>query len=122
LDELREAIRNFLMELKEIIVNRGLDVIPRRENIDALAELGLTRKNRVDEILTLSVEDYCAGPEPDKDRPGEIWIFGKQIGVVSVYIKLKIAHIGEVKIAKCLSFHAAKYPLCFPCKDKEKGE
>ena len=85
MDELREAIRNFLMELKEIIVNRGLDVIPRRENIDALAELGLTRKNRVDEILTLSVEDYCAGPEPDKDRPGEIWIFGKQIGVVSVY-------------------------------------
>jgi len=72
LDELREAIRNFLMELKEIIVNRGLDVIPRRENIDALAELGLTRKNRVDEILTLSVEDYCAGPEPDKDRLGEI--------------------------------------------------
>ncbi len=121
MDELRDAVRKFLMELKEIIVKRGLDVIPRRENIDALAELGLTRKNRVDEIFTLSVEDYCAGPEPDKDRPGDLWIFGKQIGVGSVYIKLKIARIGEVKIAKCLSFHVAKYPLCFPCKEKERG-
>jgi len=110
------------MELKKIVVNRGLDVIPRRENIDALAELGLTRINRVDEILTLSAEDYCSGPEPDNDRPGDLWIFGKQIGDQTVYIKLKIAQVGEEKIAKCLSFHTAKFPLCFPCREKERGE
>ena len=121
-DLIRGRIREFLMEFKEIVVHRGLDVIPRRENIDALAELGLTRKNRVDEILALSVDDYCSGPEPDNDRPGDLWIFGKQVGSVSIYIKLKIAQIGEEKIAKCLSFHAAKFPLCFPCREKERGE
>jgi hypothetical protein len=122
LDDLKRHIREFLMELKKIVVNRGLDVILRRENIDALAELGLTRINRVDEILTLSAEDYCSGPEPDNDRPGDLWIFGKQIGDQIVYIKLKIAQVGEEKIAKCLSFHTAKFPLCFPCREKERGE
>lgn len=122
MDDLKRHIREFLMELKKIVVNRGLDVIPRRENIDTLAELGLTRINRVDEILTLSAEDYCSGPEPDNDRPGDLWIFGKQIGDQTVYIKLKIAQVGEEKIAKCLSFHTAKFPLCFPCREKERGE
>lgn len=122
MDDLESHIREFLMEFKKIVVHRGLDVIPRSENIDALAELGLTRKNRVDEILTLSFEDYCSGPEPDNDRPGDLWIFGKQIGTQPVYIKLKIAQVGEEKIAKCLSFHAAKFPLCFPCREKERGE
>ena|SRR3990167_4217765 len=57
-----------------------------------------------------------------KDRPGDVWIFGKQIGGKEVYIKLKIAQGGQEKIAKCLSFHAAKYPLYFPFQDKpEEG-
>lgn len=118
MDELKQKIRKFLMEFKEIVLKRGLDVIPRKENIDALAELGLTRKNRVDEIMILSVEDYCSGPEPDNDRPGYVWIFGKQINGINVYIKLKTAEAGEQKIAKCLSFHKAQYPLCFPCKER----
>jgi len=118
LDELRQKIREFLIEFKEIMLQRGLDVIPRKENIDALAELGLTRKNRTDEIMNLAVEDYCSGPELDNDRPGYVWIFGKQINGMNIYIKLKIAEIEEQKIAKCLSFHKAQYPLCFPCKER----
>jgi hypothetical protein len=120
LDDLKKDIRKFLKEFKEIVVNRGLDIIHRQENRDALAELGLTKKNCIDEILTLSVEDYCKGPEPDKDMPGTVWIFGKQIGDASVYIKLKIAQASDEKIAKCISFHPAKFPLCYPCK--ERGE
>ena len=68
-----DDIRKFLKEFKKIVAVRGLYVIPRRENINALAELGLTKKNRQDEIMTLSVADYCAGPEPDRDRPGKFW-------------------------------------------------
>ena len=120
MDELkRDRIRNFLKEFKEIASKgRGIDVIPRRENIDNLAELCLTRKNRNDEIMTLSVADYCKGPEPDKDKPGEIWVFGKQIDNKEVYIKLKIAQVGEEKVAKCLSFHTAGFSLCYPYKEK----
>lgn len=124
MDEAKEEkIRKFLEEFKEIASKgRGIDVIPRRENIEDLAQLGLTKKNRNEEIMTLSLADYCKGPEPDKGKTGDIWIFGKQVGNKEVYIKLKIAQVGKERIAKCLSFHAAKFPLCYPYKGElEKG-
>ena len=70
MDELKEdEIRNFLKKFKEIASKgRGIDVIPRRENIEDLAQLGLTKKNRNEEIIKLSLADYCKGPEPDKDK------------------------------------------------------
>jgi len=91
-------------------------VINRLENQQSLADLGLTRENRKDIILSLTVQDYCSGPEPDKDQLGEIWVFGKEVGDHEVYIKLKIADTGSMKIAKCISFHAAMYPLNYPFK------
>jgi hypothetical protein len=111
------------MEFKKIVTaGRGLDIIPRPANIACLAELGLTRKNQREEILALTVSDYCEGPEPDKDRPGEVWVFGKRISRKEVYIKLKIARVGKEKMAKCLSFHPAKHRLCFPLAQKERGD
>ena len=124
MDQAKKArIAAFLKDFKKIVTaGRGLDIIPRPANIDCLAELGLTRKNQREEILALTVSDYCDGPEPDKDRPGEIWVFGKRIGGKEVYIKLKIARVGKEKMAKCLSFHPAKHPLCFPFgEDPKKG-
>ena len=44
MDDLKDRIREFLKEFKRIAVERGIDVIPRRGNIDALSELGLTKK------------------------------------------------------------------------------
>jgi len=118
----KTGIINFLNEFKKIVViGRGLDIVSRRENLDALSDLGLTKKNLKEEILALSVQDYCEGPEPDRDRPGEIWIFGKHIAGKDIYIKLKIAQVGKERIAKCISFHAATFPLCFPYRDKKGG-
>lgn len=124
MDDLKLAeIRDFLLQFKKIMATgRGLDIVNRRENIEALAKLGLTKKNLKEEILTLSVEDYCEGPEPDRDRPGTIWIFGKQIGSEEIYIKLKIAQVGKEKIAKCISFHAADFPLCYPFRAEERKD
>ena len=124
MDELKRAeIRDFLLEFKKIMVaGRGLDIVNRRENIDAMAKLGFTKKNLKEEIMTLSVENYCEGPEPDRDRPGNIWVFGKQIGREEIYIKLKIAQVGKEKVAKCLSFHEANFPLCFPCRAEERKD
>jgi hypothetical protein len=119
----RGLVVKFLKEFKKIATEgRGIDFISRRKNLDSLAKLGLTKKNCKEEILGLSVAEYCGGPEPNKDRPGEIWEFGKVIANKEVYIKLKIAQVGKEKIAKCLSFHVAEYPLRFPCgEDLEKG-
>jgi hypothetical protein len=124
LDELRRSeIREFLVEFKKIVTTgRGLDIVNRRQNIDGLSKLGLTKKNLIEEVLTLSIENYYQGPEPDRDRPGDIWVFGKQIGAEEVYIKLKISQVGKEKIAKCLSFHAADFPLCYPHRKKERRD
>ncbi len=90
--------------------------------MEALAKLGITKKNLREEIMILSVENYCEGPEPDRDRPGDIWVFGKQVGTEEIYIKLKIAQVGQEKIAKCLSFHAANFPLCYPFRSEERKD
>jgi len=117
----REHVANFLKDFKKIATEgRGIDFVPRSKNLDSLLMLGLTRKNAKEEILSLSVTDYCGGPEPDKDRPGEIWEFGKLIESKEVYIKLKIAQVGNEKIAKCLSFHIAEFALCFPLREEIK--
>lgn len=116
-----QAIVDFLTEFKDIVVNgRGLDVVPRSENRQSLIELGLTAKNRYDEILCLAVSNYCEGPLEDRDRPGYVWCFGKQINGKEVYIKLKIAIVEGTKVAKCLSFHIAKYPPIYPCRKNEE--
>jgi hypothetical protein len=116
-----EAIRRFLREFKQIATaGRGIDIVDRKKNLQSLARLGLTRKNCREVILNLSVDDYCDGPKPDKDRSGEIWEFGQLIEGNEVYIKLKIAQVGKVKLAKCLSFHVAEHPLCFPYRENER--
>jgi len=81
--------------------------------------LGITAKIRKEEILSLSVENYHQGPEPDRDKPGEIWIFGKKVNDKEVYIKLKIAQVDGVKIAKCLSFHPNEFSMSYPYSEEE---
>ena len=111
----------FLKEFKRIMTQeRGLDIVDRKENLNSLLQLGLTKKNCEQEILSLSASDFCAGPKPDKDRSGVIWEFGKKIGGQDVYIKLKIAETGSVRMAKCISFHVAEHPIIYPLKTKIK--
>ena len=107
----------FLKEFKKLAAASSMDVfVDRALYKDAFIELGISKVIAFRELLALSVEDYCAGPEPDKDRPGYIWEFGKNIEGKEVYIKLKIAEIGGKKYAKCISFHQARYPQCYPLK------
>ncbi len=69
LSQLKIAI--FLKEFKTLIQTNGLYVVNRRYHQNALAELGLTRQDRENEILGLSAADYSDGPRTDRDRPGE---------------------------------------------------
>ncbi len=60
------------------------------------------------------------GPDDDRDRPGKVWVFGRHIEGREVYgWKLKLATVGKEVIAKCLSFHPAEFPLCFPLRSKK---
>ena len=110
-----QDVRDFLLEFKQVATGgSGVDTIPRAETRPTLARLGLTMANLEELLLGLSVADYCKGPEPDRDRPGKVWIFGREIEGQEVYIKLKVAQVGDQRIAKCISFHIAQYPLKYP--------
>lgn len=112
-----QQVNDFLRELKGIMTTgQRLVIIPRPPNNSTFLSLGLTKKVVELEILSLSVIDYSSGPSPDRDVAGEIWIFGKEINGHEVYIKLKIANINGSKIAKCISFHEAEFPLHYPFK------
>ena len=112
-----EHVRQFLLKFKQIATSgNGIMLVPRKTTRETLIKLGLTKRNLKDILLSLSVADYCKGPEADRDRPGEMWFFGKELEGSEVYIKLKVVTGNGNDIAKCISFHIAQYPLKFPYK------
>ena len=123
----RIQVRDFLVEVKQTIAESSgrypsWHLVGRLANIACASQLGLTFKGVRDVILDLSVEDYCEGPCRDLDNVrGDLWVFGKYIGNVEIYIKLKLASFGDLKVVRIISFHFAKEPLCYPYKEKGRG-
>jgi len=122
----REEIRAFLQEVKAVVsqtpsLTRFWRLVDRRENLDFMATVGLTRADIGEAILGLSVEDYCEGPMQDHTEPGDVWVFGKAISGKETYIKLKLAVVSIVKIVRVISFHEANQPLRYPFKQAGKA-
>jgi hypothetical protein len=113
-DELRKFVQKFLAEFKVLIYEDKLRINDRLKNKDALLELGLTGNQRKEIILSLSVLDYNSGPTKDIYKSGDYWVFGKIIGSVEIYIKLKIVEHADEEYAVCLSFHKSENPLRYP--------
>jgi hypothetical protein len=118
-EELRTHVKNFLKEIKELILAEGLRVKDRVINKESLLKLGLTQKQREDEVLSLSISNYSSGPHKDIYKPGDYWVFGKLIDGIEVYIKLKIAGPPGHEHALCLSFHKSDNPLTYPFSEIE---
>lgn len=102
-----KEIAVFLEEMKRLLSEGKYDFVPRRKNMLALAQYGLTITDAKEEILGLVVDDYYKGPKEDYDskRPGEIWEFKKDMDGVKFYLKVKIAEQNGDHILRCLSFH-----------------
>ena len=68
-------IAAYLVRVKKLLSAGKYDFVPRRKNMQALAQHGLTITDAKDEILGLVVGDYYKGPKQDldSDRPGDIW-------------------------------------------------
>jgi hypothetical protein len=115
----RPVVEVFLRQFKAA-ARQSFRVISRRKNRDALLRAGLTEKNRYEEILSLSVEDFHSC-EDDKTKGGTVWIFGKQIGNDEFYIKLKFVKDGEKDHSIVISFHPAEMPMRFPFKGAQGG-
>ena len=116
----RASVVEFLLEAKRAIQrgDRGwIFSTGRRRNTSAMAELELTMEDVRNEILTLSVTDYCNGPLLDPKIRGDIWIFGKIIREREIYIKLKLWGDKYGYALRVLSFHPAEKPLSYPFRE-----
>lgn len=106
-------VSDFLKRFKGESALSGIDFVPRKGYLDALAQLGITIPDAENTLLGLSATDYVSGPESDHNgSPGEIWVFGTMIHRRQIYIKVKL----DTGRAACLSFHEAQYPLRFPLR------
>lgn len=104
-------ISSFLAQAKKLLSAGDYVFVPRKKNLQALSEHGLTIRDAKDEILGLLVGDYFKGPKQDFDREqsGEIWEFKKIVDGEQFYVKLKIQNQNGKDILKCLSFHEDDY-------------
>ena len=118
----REKVRDFLQSIKETIANpvadQGWVLVPRPENKECILQLGFKYQDISETLLDLSVEDYCEGPCQDRDQPGDLWVFGKVIENKAIYIKIKLASFGPLRIVRVISFHFADYTLDHPFKEE----
>lgn len=56
-------IATYLTKVKRLVSSKKYDFVPRRKNMQALAQHGLTILDAKDEILGLVVGDYYKGPK-----------------------------------------------------------
>ncbi len=112
---MRKEIQSFLIGFKQVVTQgSGVFLVPRHDTRVTMSHLGITKKNLEEILLALSVENYSSGPEDDRDRSGQVWVFGKVVRGYEIYIKLKVAEVSGKKVAKCISFHIASYPIEYP--------
>lgn len=87
----------------------------RGKNTQALIALDLTSNTRLEILRALIVEDYIGGPiEDQQDIGSPLWVFGKQIKGVDIYIKIAMGKPNDRVI--CISFHQAEGKLVYPHK------
>ena len=105
----------FLKDFKELMGQGRYFVKDHHKNIQTLKDLDITARIRDNLILSIALNDYSSGPNPDEYQPGDFWVFGKDLNGVEIYIKPKIVtrHNGDER-AVCISFHPSEHPLRYP--------
>jgi len=73
----REDVQDFLDSFRLAIEYRRCGFVPRQRTEQDLADLGITRKDALEIICSLTPEHYSAGPSPnDVNAALDVWIFG----------------------------------------------
>lgn len=115
----RKQVEEFLTDLHTLLNSDNFDFdhdfvyIVHPENDETLARLGYSSLEIPKVLKTLTVSDYSETLLDDrsKDTPEYLFVFGKNIRRVLVYIKIKM-HKGRKVI--CISFHKANSDINRP--------
>ena len=87
----------------------------REKNYQALADLNITRDERLSIVKSIQIEDYSQGPIKDVlNDYGEMWIFGKDVNGIEIYIKIAMGKPNLKTI--CISFHKAENKMSYPLR------
>ncbi len=90
----------------------------RAKNRNALFDLDISGLERSEVIKNIEADDYSEGPITDELNNGtEMWVFGKDINGIEVYIKITMGGINGRTV--CISFHRADYPMKYPFKSTQ---
>lgn len=108
---LRNEVEAFLASFHEKVKVFGILFRDDREkNRKALFDLDISRLERLEIIKSIETEDYSDGPIADELNLGtEMWIFGKDVKGIEVYIKITMGGFNGRTI--CISFHRAERPM-----------
>lgn len=116
-----QQINSFLMKIKHIAERNSSSFIvasQREENLRTMLELGFKDSHIIEEILGLTYRHYSVGPtintSKDGFRKGDVWIFGKDINGVEIYIKIMIIETKRRLECICISFHKTDSPMLYP--------
>ncbi|KJW13815.1 type II toxin-antitoxin system MqsR family toxin [Levilactobacillus spicheri] len=103
----KREILTFLRAFKRALAQGDWEIVQRRADYAQMTEMTPTAIKLT--LLALTPRDYVAGPEGDRDRPGEyLWKFRKDDAAVpNLYIKVKLTPQGHAKV---ISFHPSRYP------------
>jgi len=87
------------------------------KNMESLAELGISIGQALIVINDLTYKNFSSGPEADRDYSNRnVWKFGYSLDGQEIYIKLadNLSH----NVAKCISFHKARFPINYPYSEE----
>ena len=96
-----------LSKMKKLI-NEGHRKFACRKDRDYIAELleiGISESEAWNQMLSLSIYNYCQDYMPSYRKNGEALVFKKIINGYPVYIKLKLEECDSHNMTVCLSFH-----------------
>jgi len=119
-----DVINSTLLQIKHVIKYSPDNFTLRADlpkNKKTLLKLGFMPSHVIDEICTLTYKNYHTGPEDNISRSGRpggsIWVFGKEIEGIEIYIKFHLISTKRNTQCICISFHEADYPMTYPYKD-----
>lgn len=133
----RADVKDFLSQMNSIFSSDGFNIDrdfvfqrireqdePDDEftNENTMLELDYDTEDVVEELKSLSIEDYSESIVDNVADGFKIfYVFGKQISERDVYIKVRIKQRGRTAddFAFCVSFHFARHPITvYPYKRK----
>jgi hypothetical protein len=87
--EFANRVVQFLKEFKSALVKDGLLFVPRKPNLDLLAQRGISVEEVEATVLGLTADNYTCGPVKTGDSC-EAWDFGARVGGEEFDFNLKL--------------------------------